>query len=109
MNFFTQKINLTTADLGRQIKNGEAFVRDGIILKTNYYSLFFSMGGVKVMMPELENNIDIHRFMWGRKFSKNALMYLDKEKSKKLFMEGWEDTEKNRDTVLLQLKELKDP
>jgi hypothetical protein len=34
-------------------------------------------------------------------------MYLDKEKSKKLFMEGWEDTEKNRDTVLLQLKELK--
>jgi len=55
----------------------------------------------------IENNIDIHRFMWGRKFSKNALMYLDKEKSKKLFMEGWEDTEKNRDTVLLQLKELK--
>jgi hypothetical protein len=45
--------------------------------------------------------------MWVRKFSKNALMYLDKEKSKKLFMEGWEDTEKNRDTVLLQLKELK--
>jgi hypothetical protein len=42
--------------------------------------------------------------MWGRKFSKNALMYLDKEKSKKLFMEGWEDTEKNRDTLLkLQL------
>jgi len=52
----------------------------------------------------IENNIDIHRFMWGRKFSKNALMYLDKEKSKKLFMEGWEDTEKNRDTLLkLQL------
>jgi hypothetical protein len=48
----------------------------------------------------IENNIDIHRFMWGRKFSKNALMYLDKEKSKKLFMEGWEDTEKNRDTLL---------
>lgn len=52
----------------------------------------------------IENNIDIHRFMWGRKFSKNTLMYLDKELSKKLFMEGWDDTEKNRDTVLLQLK-----
>jgi hypothetical protein len=55
----------------------------------------------------IENNIDIHRFMWGRKFSKNALMYLDKEKSKKLFMEGWEDTEKNRDTLLkLQLHDV---
>ena len=38
---------------------------------------------------------------------KNVISSTDKEKSKKLFMEGWEDTEKNRDTVLLQLKELK--
>ena len=35
---FTQKINLTTADIGRHIKNGAIFVQKGEILNTNYYS-----------------------------------------------------------------------
>jgi len=51
----------------------------------------------------IDNNIDIHRFMWGRKFSKNSLMYLDKERSKKLFTDGWNDTDKNKDKLLLRL------
>ena len=41
--------------------------------------------------------------MWGRKFSKNSLMYLDKERSKKLFTDGWNDTDKNKDKLLLRL------
>ncbi len=36
--FFLQKINLTTADLGRHITNGEVFVRFGKVVSTNYYS-----------------------------------------------------------------------
>ena len=53
---------------------------------------------------DLCNDINIHRFMWGRQFSKNSLMYLDKERSRKLFKDGWEDTEKNRGTVLSHIE-----
>lgn len=60
----------------------------------------------KIENKIIENNIDIHRFMWGRDFSKNALMYLDKETSKKLFSHGWEDTEKNKESLLLKIKEI---
>lgn len=52
------------------------------------------------------NDINIHRFMWGRQFSKNSLMYLDKERSRKLFKDGWEDTEKNKDAVLLHINNI---
>ncbi|MBI2632865.1 MAG: hypothetical protein HYW78_00540 [Parcubacteria group bacterium] len=34
----THKVNLTTADLGRHIKNGEIFFQSGNILTTNFYS-----------------------------------------------------------------------
>jgi len=36
--FFTQKINLTTADIGRHIKNGEEVFKNSQVLFTNYYS-----------------------------------------------------------------------
>ncbi len=32
------KINLTNADIGRHLKNGELFIKEGIIIKTNFYS-----------------------------------------------------------------------
>ena len=53
-----------------------------------------------ILRNDVCNDINIHRFMWGRQFS----MYLDKERSRKLFKDGWEDTEKNRDAVLLHIK-----
>lgn len=34
----TQKINLTTGDIGRHIRNGEIFVKTHTIIRTNYYS-----------------------------------------------------------------------
>ena len=57
-----------------------------------------------ILRNDVCNDINIHRFMWGRQFSKNSLMYLDKERSRKLFKDGWEDTEKNSDAVLLHIK-----
>lgn len=36
--FFFQKINLTTADLGRHIKNGEVFVKEFKVVSSNFYS-----------------------------------------------------------------------
>lgn len=36
--FFAQKINLTTADLGRHLTNGKVFLKQGIIISTNFYS-----------------------------------------------------------------------
>ena len=50
------------------------------------------------------SSIDIDRFMWGRKYSQKALMFLDKENSKKLFNEGWEDSDKNREILLSKVK-----
>jgi hypothetical protein len=55
---------------------------------------------VSLSDSDLSDNINIHRFMWGRQFSKNSLMYLDKDRSRKLFKYGWEDTEKNKDSVI---------
>jgi hypothetical protein len=42
--------------------------------------------------------------MWGRKYSQKTLMFLDKENSKKLFNEGWEDSDKNREILLSKVK-----
>ena len=36
--FFAQKINLTTADLGRHITNGKVFLTQGKVVSTNFYS-----------------------------------------------------------------------
>ncbi len=36
--FFAQKINLTTADLGRHIINGKVFLTQGKVISTNFYS-----------------------------------------------------------------------
>ena len=36
--FFVQKINLTTADLGRHITNGKIFIAEGRIVSSNFYS-----------------------------------------------------------------------
>ncbi len=36
--FFCGRLNLPAADLGRHIKNGEVFVKEGHIVDTNYYS-----------------------------------------------------------------------
>lgn len=36
--FYSQQINLMTADLGRHIRNGEAFVERREVISTNYYS-----------------------------------------------------------------------
>jgi len=35
---FTYKINLANSDIGRHIKNGEIFIKEHKIIKTNYYS-----------------------------------------------------------------------
>lgn len=36
--FFLRKINLITADLGRHITNGKVFLKQGLVVSTNYYS-----------------------------------------------------------------------
>ncbi|MDD5355462.1 MAG: hypothetical protein PHY56_02870 [Candidatus Omnitrophica bacterium] len=36
--FFAQKINLACADLGRHIKNGEVFLRQNLVIDSNFYS-----------------------------------------------------------------------
>ena len=51
----------------------------------------------KLIDTEDVNNIIIHRNMWGRNFSPENYLYIDKDKSRKLFQQGWEDTEKNID------------
>ena len=36
--FYTYKINLTNSDIGRHLKNGELFLKKGIIISSNFYS-----------------------------------------------------------------------
>lgn len=36
--YFLREINLVTADLGRHLKNGEVFVREGKVVGSNFYS-----------------------------------------------------------------------
>jgi len=62
------------------------------------------MGSNDIDCSSSINSINIDRFMWGRKYSQKALMFLDKENSKKLFSEGWEDSENNREILLSKIK-----
>ena len=34
-----------------------------------------------ILRNDVCNDINIHRFMWGRQFSKNSLMYLERNRS----------------------------
>jgi hypothetical protein len=45
--------------------------------------------------------------MWGRQFSRKELLYLDKDKSRELFANGWEDTKNNKDKILDIIKNYK--
>ena len=38
--------------------------------------------------------------MWGRQFTRKELLYLDKDKSRELFNNGWEDTESNKEKIM---------
>jgi len=49
------------------------------------------------------NKIIIHRHMWGRKFTPDNYLYLDKDKSRELFEYGWMDTEKNKDALISKI------
>ena len=42
--------------------------------------------------------------MWGSTFSAENYIYIDKDKSRKLFQQGWEDTEKNIDFINAKIK-----
>jgi len=42
--------------------------------------------------------------MWGRQFTRKELLYLDKDKSRELFINGWEDTEKHKDKIMNIIK-----
>ena len=44
--------------------------------------------------------ITVHRAMWGRKFPLCNFVYTDIETSRRLFKQGWEDTEKNKHKLL---------
>ena len=50
------------------------------------------------------NTLNIDRFMWGRQFTRKELLYLDKDKSRELFNNGWEDTEKHKDKIMNIIK-----
>ena len=58
----------------------------------------------KLIDTEDVNNIIIRRNMWGRNFSPENYLYIDKDKSRKLFQQGWEDTEKNIDVINAKIK-----
>ena len=58
----------------------------------------------KLTDEENVNNIIIHKNMWGRTFSAENYIYIDKDKSRKLFQQGWEDTEKNIDFIHSKIK-----
>lgn len=45
-------------------------------------------------------SITIHRDMWGRKFNLSNFVYIDRETSRELFKQGWEDTERNKDFIM---------
>jgi hypothetical protein len=43
--------------------------------------------------------------MWGRQFTCKELLYLDKDRSRELFNNGWEDTEKYKDKIMNIIKD----
>ena len=51
------------------------------------------------------NTLNIDRFMWGRQFTRKELLYLDKDRSRELFNNGWEDTEKYKDKIMNIIKD----
>jgi len=38
--------------------------------------------------------------MWGRQFTRKEFLYLDKDKSRELFKNGWEDTKNNKEKIM---------
>tara|TARA_B110000483_G_scaffold117882_1_gene142539 strand:+ start:35 stop:760 length:726 start_codon:yes stop_codon:yes gene_type:complete len=49
------------------------------------------------------NKIIIHRQMWGRKFTPDSYLYIDKDKSRELFKQGWDDTHMNKDKIISKI------
>jgi len=49
------------------------------------------------------NKIIIHRQMWDRKFKSDNCLYIDKDKSRELFKQGWEDTHMNKDKIISKI------
>ena len=82
----------------------------GSTFSKKYKGSFYIDGEVKSTIhaeSNKKNTIDIHRFMWGRQFSRKELLYLDKDKSRELFANGWEDTKNNKDKILDIIKNYK--
>lgn len=52
---------------------------------------------------EDSNKIIIHRQMWDRKFKPDSYLYIDKDKSRELFKQGWEDTHDNKDKIISKI------
>jgi hypothetical protein len=79
----------------------------GTLMCKEYDNKYYMDGDI-LRNPELyncqKNFINIHRHIWGRKFKLNNLIYSDKNVSKELFTQGWNDTEKNKDFILNLLK-----
>ena len=82
----------------------------GSTFSKKYKGSFYIDGEVKSTIhaeSDKKNTIDINRFMWGRQFTRKELLYLDKDKSRELFTNGWEDTKNNKDKILDILKKYK--
>ena len=52
---------------------------------------------------EYSNKIIIHKRMWDRKFKSDSYLYIDKDKSRELFKQGWEDTHDNKDKLISKI------
>jgi hypothetical protein len=79
----------------------------GTLMCKEYDNKYYMDGDI-LRNPDLyncqKNFINIHRNMWGRKFKLYNLIYTDKNSSRELFMQGWNDTEKNKDYLLSLLQ-----
>ena len=75
----------------------------GTLMCKEYDNKYYLDGDI-MRNPELyncqKNFLNIHKNMWGRKFNIRNLIYADKNTSRELFMQGWNDTEKNKDYIL---------
>ena len=68
--------------------------------KDNYYIDGEIKNDKYAKLNNEKNTINIDRFMWGRQFTRKELLYLDKDKSRELFNNGWEDTESNKEKIM---------
>lgn len=79
----------------------------GVLMCKEYDNKYYMDGDIfknRRLFISPYKTLNIDRHIWGRKFKMNNIVYSNKNISRELFYQGWNDTEKHKDILLNYLR-----